>query len=78
MFKIPLWMAFLLIVGVGAILLGLSGFDSLASEGFMAGGPGKRCGTDLPECGGVSTCINGFCAIANPPVLMPNQIPTYP
>jgi len=68
-------MAFLLIVGTGAILLGLSG---LSNEGFMAGGPGRRCGTDLPECGGVSTCINGFCAIATPPTLKPNQIPTYP
>jgi len=74
MFKIPLWMAFLLIVGVGAILLGLSGLN----EGFMAGGPGRRCGVDLPPCGGVTVCMNGFCAIPNQPVLPPNQIPTYP
>jgi len=76
MFKIPLWMAFLLIVGVGAILLGLSSLA--ATEGFMAGGPGRRCGTDLPDCIGVTECINGFCRVKNPPVLPPNEIPTYP
>lgn len=76
MFTIPLWMAFLLIVGVGAILLGLSSFAAI--EGFMAGGPGTRCGTDLPECGGATGCVNGFCRLKNPPALPPNQIPTYP
>ena len=76
MVKMPLWMAFLLIVGVGAILLGLSGFA--ANEGFMGGGPGTRCGTDLPSCGGVTVCINGFCAIPTQPSLPSNQIPTYP
>jgi hypothetical protein len=76
MLKMPLWMAFLLIVGVGAILLGLSSFAAI--EGFIAGGPGIRCGTDLPECGGATDCINGFCRLKNPPVLPPNEIPTYP
>jgi hypothetical protein len=76
MFTIPLWMAFLLIVGVGAILLGLSSFAAI--EGFMAGGPGTRCGTDLPECGGATGCVNGFCRLKNPPALPPNEIPTYP
>ena len=76
MFTIPLWMAFLLIVGVGAILLGLSSFAAI--EGFMAGGPGTRCGTDLPECGGATGCVNGFCRFKNPPALPPNEIPTYP
>ena len=74
MFTIPLWMAFLLIVGVGAILLGLSSFAAI--EGFMAGGPGTRCGTDLPECGGATGCVNGFCRLKNPPALPPNEIPT--
>ena len=76
MFTIPLWIAFLLIVGVGAILLGLSSFAAI--EGFMAGGPGTRCGTDLPECGGATGCVNGFCRLKNPPALPPNEIPTYP
>ena len=76
MFTIPLWMAFLLIVGVGAILLGLSSFAAI--EGFIAGGPGTRCGTDLPECGGATGCVNGFCRLKNPPALPPNEIPTYP
>jgi hypothetical protein len=76
MFKMPLWMAFLLIVGVGAILLGLSSFA--ATEGFMAGGPGRRCGTDLSDCLGVTECINGFCRLKNQPALPPNEIPTYP
>jgi hypothetical protein len=44
----------------------------------MAGGPGRRCGTDLPDCISVTECINGFCRVKNPPVLPPNQIPTYP
>ena len=53
------WLLFYIFaIGVGAILLGLSGFHF---EGFQAGMPGKRCGVDLPSCAEGTTCMNGFC-----------------
>jgi thioredoxin reductase len=61
-----------------AIYAARANLNPLMFEGFMAGGPGIRCGTDLPECGGGTDCINGFCRVKNPPVLPPNEIPTYP
>jgi hypothetical protein len=74
--KIPLWAAFLLIIGVGAIIVSLSGFSNI--EGFAAGDPAVRCGVDLPECAGGLACTNGFCLEAGQPILKENELPVRP
>ena len=68
------WMAFLLVVGLAAIMLAHAGF----SEGFQAGMPGIRCGVDLPGCSNTKECLNGFCSSTNKPALLANELPVYP
>jgi hypothetical protein len=74
MFKISWKIAILLVIGLGFILLGISGFR----EGFQAGMPGIRCGVDLPTCSLGLQCMNGFCNKPSVPILPKNQLPVYP
>jgi hypothetical protein len=74
--RIPYWLLYLVIIGVGVIILGLSGFK--LTEGFKAGEAGIRCGVDLATCSPGSQCINGFCMAPVKPALPPNQLPVYP
>jgi hypothetical protein len=74
MFKMPHYALLLVIIGIGVILLSLSGFR----EGFRAGMPGIRCGVDLPTCSLGLQCMNGFCEKALAPALLKNELPVYP
>lgn len=73
--KIPMWIVFLLVSAVGAILIAFSGFRN---EGFQAGYPSMFCGAGAPACGGGKRCINQQCASVNVPTLPPNELPVYP
>ena len=75
MVKLSWQLAYMIVIGIGCILLGLSRYNM---EGFKAGMPGIRCGVDLPTCQHGLQCINGFCASSQKPNLLANQIPTYP
>jgi len=67
-------LAILLVIGIGVVLLGVSGFQ----EGFQTGLPGRRCGLDLPTCPPGLQCMNGFCETPSMPALLKNQLPVYP
>jgi hypothetical protein len=47
-------------------------------EGFQAGLPAIRCGTDLHTCSSGTQCLNGFCGNTNKPALLANQLPVFP
>ena len=64
----------LVVIGIGLVLLGMSGFR----EGFKAGMPGIRCGVDLPTCNPGLQCMNGFCENPSMPALPRNELPVYP
>lgn len=68
------WMAFLLVVGLAAIMLAHAGF----SEGFQAGTPAQMCGVDMPECPQGYQCMNGVCARPDKPNLPRNELPVLP
>ena len=74
MFKITWKVAIVLVIGIGFLLVGLSGFK----EGFQAGMPGRRCGVDLATCPPGLQCMNGFCKSPNAPALLKNELPVYP
>jgi len=74
MFKLSWKTAIILIIGIGLVLLGFSGFK----EGFKAGMPGIRCGVDLPTCNPGLQCMNGFCESPSAPPLPRNELPVYP
>lgn len=74
MFKVSWKVAIVLVLGLGLLLVGLSGFR----EGFKAGMPGIRCGVDLPTCSFGFQCMNGFCEKPSLPILPKNQLPVYP
>ena len=79
MLKISEYMVYVLFIGFGILLVGLSGiYSRKAYEGFLAGQPGIRCGIDLPTCRVGKQCINGFCGAAIIPVLPPNELHVYP
>jgi len=66
--------AIVFVIGIGLVLLGMSGFK----EGFKAGMPGIRCGVDLPTCQPGLQCMNGFCEKPSMPALPKNELPVYP
>jgi hypothetical protein len=74
MFKISWKVAILLLIGIGFILIGVSGLR----EGFRAGMPGISCGVDHPGCTSGLQCMNGFCESSKSPSLLKNQLPVYP
>jgi hypothetical protein len=74
MFKLSWKIAIILVIGLGFVLLGISGFR----EGFKAGMPGIRCGVDLPTCSLGLQCMNGFCENPSMPPLLRNELPVYP
>ena len=74
MFKLSWKVAIVFIIGLGLVLVGMSGFR----EGFKAGMPGIRCGVDLPTCAQGLQCMNGFCEHPGVPVLPKNELPVYP
>ena len=74
MFKMSWKVAIILVIGLGLLLVGMSGFR----EGFKAGMPGFRCGVDLPTCPTGLQCMNGFCESPRAPELGRNELPVYP
>ena len=74
MFKLTWKVALILAIGIGLVLVGMSGFR----EGFKAGMPGIRCGVDLPTCSVGLQCLNGFCEKPSAPALPKNELPVYP
>jgi hypothetical protein len=74
MFKIPEYVAILLVIGIGLVLISMTIFK----EGFKAGMPGIRCGVDLPTCSFGFQCMNGFCESPSVPSLPKNELPVYP
>jgi hypothetical protein len=74
MFKITWKVAIILVIGIGLVLVGMSGFR----EGFKAGMPGIRCGVDLPTCSTGLQCMNSFCENPSVPALPKNELPVYP
>jgi hypothetical protein len=74
MFKVSHYALIILVIGIGLVLLGFSGYR----EGFKAGMPGIRCGVDLPTCSLGFQCMNGFCEKPSVPALGKNELPVYP
>ena len=74
MFKITWKVAIILVIGIGLVLVGMSGFR----EGFKAGMPGIRCGVDFPTCSTGLQCMNSFCENPSVPALPKNELPVYP
>lgn len=80
MFGISTTFMYIFIIGLGAIMAGLTGiFERIAvHEGFRAGQPGTRCGVDLPICSFGTQCINGFCSKPEFPPVIATTLPVYP
>ena len=76
--KLTQMMVCLLIIGLGAIVMGYMGL--VEREGFLnaRGTPAIRCGVNLPTCTVGSQCINGFCSGTAKPSLLANQLPVLP
>lgn len=78
MFGLSKSMRLILVVGIVAIVLALSGFRVDGFAVLPAGVPSVRCGVDLPPCPSGSFCFNGQCATQDAPGLPRNELPVLP
>jgi hypothetical protein len=78
MFGLTRTMRVILVIGIVAIVIALSGFQIDGFAVLPAGVPSIRCGVDLPACPPGSYCFNGQCASQDPPGLPCNELPVLP